>query len=262
MRLAVAVIASVLLLASPWASISWAEIDPGTLVGAWLMEETDDNFIPDISGNEHTGELTGDVDWEKGQFGQATSFPGGGSALIIPEFGMVAPQTEVTITVWTRVQDTVNCDIFSFDPLVGNNRITVHFPWDNSVIWQHGTDQHWCAAGLPEEAFDNWEFWAFIGSTKGNYLRILRDMEPFALREDEPTAKPAFTASAQNWHIGGRIGSSYTGVIDDVGVFNVALSDDDIEVIKDFGIENAVLGKSVDPAGKLAVAWASVKAAN
>jgi hypothetical protein len=263
MRISIAVLVGLLLVTLGWQPAVLAAIDPATLVGAWLMEDSGDEFIPDASGNDHVGELIGQVVFVDGQVGQAMELDGGGQVLVIPEFGMFSPTTEVTITLWTKLKGIKEQDILSFDPLLGGNRTTVHFPWGASgIIWQHGTDQHWCATQLPAETFDNWEFWTFVGSTKGNYLRILRNMEQMAKREDEPTAKPAFAQSAQNWNIGGRAGSSYDGAIDEVAVFNVALSDEDIGRIMDLGVEAAVLGKPVEPAGKLASVWGSMKTSN
>ena len=234
-------------------------INTNSLVGAWLMEDTDEGIIPDASGNGHDGTIEGNVEFAAGKFGSALDLAGGGEVLIIPEFGMASPTTEVTITVWAVLEGDKNQDIVSFDPLVGNNRTTIHMGWDGAVIWQHGVDQNYAAKKLPIEAWDNWIHWAFVGSAKGNYLRILMNGEEFSKREDEPTAKPAFVASAQNWNIGGRKGNSFEGLIDEVAVFDAPLSDDDINTIMTDGLGLSVLGQAVEPAGKLATMWGSVK---
>ncbi len=236
---------------------SYAAIDPGSIVGIWTFEEGAGEEVKDISGNGNDGMFLGNPKWVDGQFGTALDFRSLGDVVQIPEFGLVAPGKEVTITFWTELGDTINCDILSFDPLDGANRITIHFPWGNGVVWQHGTDQHVAAGGLPKETLGNWEFWAFVGSTKANYLRILRNMEQFDLREDTATAKPAFVASEQTWSIGGRQGSSYTGIIDEVGVFNAALSDEDLTEIMENGLEKTAF--AVHPSEKLTTTWGKIK---
>ena len=113
---------------------------------------------------------------------------------------------------------------------------------------------------LPEETLDNWEHWAFVGSTKGAYIKILRNGNEVAMMEDEPTAKPAFRTSPQNWSVAGRRGSSYTGVIDELGVFKEVLSDDDIHSIMDNGLEQTALAGADAPLGKLTTIWSQIKA--
>ena len=236
---------------------SYAAIDPESIVAIWTFEEGAGEEVKDISGNGNDGFFLGKPKWVDGQFGMALDFRSLGDVVQIPEFGNVAPTKEATITFWTELGDTVNCDILSFDPLAGDNRITIHFPWDNNALWQHGNDQHWSGGRMPKETLGNWEFWAFVGSTKANYLRVLRNMEQFNLKEDEPTAKPDFRTSPQNWNIGGRQGSSYTGIIDEVGVFKEALSDEDLREIMENGLEKTAF--AVHPSEKLTTTWGKIK---
>ena len=237
-----------------------AVIAPESIVGIWTFEEGRGEDVKDVSGNGNDGSFLGKPRWVNGKFGTGLDFRSLGDVVQIPKFGLVAPTKEATITFWTELGDTINCDILSFDPLVGDNRITIHFPWGNRIVWQHGTDQHGAGAAMPEDTLGNWEFWAFLGSTKGNYMRVLRNMEEFDLREDAPENKPAFRTSEQNWNIAGRRGSSYTGVIDELGVFKEALNDDDIRSIIDKGLEQTALAEAVSPLGKLTTTWSRIKA--
>ena len=77
--------------------------------------------------------------------------------------------------------------------------------------------------------------------------------------EDVPTAKPAFRTSPQNWNIAGRRGSSYTSIIDELGVFNADLSNDDIQSIMDKGLAQIALAEAVSPLGKLTTTWSQIK---
>ena len=236
-----------------------AVIAPESIVGIWTFEEGRGEDVKDVSGNGNDGSFLGKPRWVNGKFGTGLDFRSLGDVVQIPKFGLVAPTKEATITFWTELGDTINCDILSFDPLVGDNRITIHFPWGNRIVWQHGTDQHGAGAAMPEDTLGNWEFWAFLGSTKGNYMRVLRNMEEFDLREDAPENKPAFRTSEQNWNIAGRRGSSYTGVIDELGVFKEVLIDDDIRSIMDKGLEQTALAEAVSPLGRLTTTWIRIK---
>ena len=113
---------------------SYAAIDPESIVAIWTFEEGAGEEVKDISGNGNDGFFLGKPKWVDGQFGTALDFRSLGDVVQIPEFGNVAPTKEATITFWTELGDTLNCDILSFDPLAGDNRITIHFPWDNNAL--------------------------------------------------------------------------------------------------------------------------------
>ena len=55
-------------------------------------------------------------------------------------------------------------------------------------------------------------------------------------------------------------GSSFSGAIDDFGIFNTTLSEDDIKMIVDSGLERAALFQGVNSAAKLATIWGGLKA--
>ena len=43
--------------------LSFAEIDPATIVAGWLFDEGNGNITSDISGNGHDGEIQGAPKW-------------------------------------------------------------------------------------------------------------------------------------------------------------------------------------------------------
>ena len=48
---------------------------------------------------------------------------------------MSRPLNEVTITIWVLVKGVKNQDLLSFDPIIGDNRITIHLPWNEDIVW-------------------------------------------------------------------------------------------------------------------------------
>lgn len=128
-----------------------AAIDPESIVEIWTFDEGRGEDVKDVSGNGNDAFFLGKPKWVDGQFGTALDFDSLGDVAQIAEFGNVASTKEATLTVCTKLGDTINCDIVSFDPLAGDNRFTIHFPWGNGVIWQHGTDQNNVSIRLPEE---------------------------------------------------------------------------------------------------------------
>lgn len=62
--------------------------------------------------------------------------------------------------------------------------------------------------------------------------------------------------SGLNLLIGSGYAGKYRGIIDDVAIFNVVLSQDEIQSIMDDGLEEAF---AVSPIDKLTTTWASMK---
>ena len=49
----------------------------------------------------------------------------------------------------------------------------------------------------------------------------------------------------------------FNGILDEIAIFNIALTEDDIKTIMTEGLERTL---AVSPAGKLSTTWASIKA--
>jgi len=80
-----------------------------------------------------------------------------------------------------------------------------------------------------------------------------------------PAGSDAFaeipTPSTQAVQIGSRFGSSdfFNGLIDDVAIFSVALTESDIEDIVTKGLSDALGMTAVSPSGKLVTTWSKIK---
>jgi hypothetical protein len=64
-------------------------------------------------------------------------------------------------------------------------------------------------------------------------------------------------ASDLNLLIGDGYAGKFIGVVDEVAIFNVVLSEDDINSIMLNGLENTIT--AVSPSGKLATTWGGIK---
>lgn len=285
-----------------------AAIDPESIVGMWTFEEGEGEVVKDISGNgndgtffihrfwdgQHDGIGAFPLDknlvkpkWVDGKFGTALNFKGivggpddwgvphdrGAGVVHIPKFSLVAPAKDATITFWTKLGDIdpveYDCDILSFEPL-GDPRLNIHFPWDNKVMWSHGRQRH-SAGEIPKETLGNWEFWTFVRSTAENYMRVLRNMEEFSIKENVPADHPDLADNEHwfrlngdaPWSIGGRRGTPYTGIIDELGVFNAVLSDETLTEIMKNGLQETAFAVdppfAVEPSQKLTTTWGQIK---
>ena len=230
-----------------------AEIDPDTIVGLWLLDEDKGREAKDSSGNELHGTFTGSPKWREGKFGRGLEFPGGGDTVQIEGFAQDFPAEEVTITSWVKLEGFNNQDLFSMEPL-DPSRVTVHFPWDNAVHWQFGINNGINPIPIGDEIKGKWQHWAFIHSVADNVMLVYQDGE--LVRRVQ--ISKAYVPRAGSFHIGGRLGNSFEGFVDEVGLFEAVLSQADIKRIMDSGLEGGVF--AVLPASKLATSWGKIKA--
>ena len=77
--------------------ISYADVDPKSIVGAWLFNETKGKIAADSSGNNHNGKLEGGAKWGKGKFGNAIQLNGKDAWVSVPEIELLE---EFTILKW------------------------------------------------------------------------------------------------------------------------------------------------------------------
>ena len=80
-----------------FAQLSNAEIDPESIVGAWLFDETAGKVAEDSSGNGNDGNLVGGAKWAKGKFGNAIELNGKDAWVTVPQIG---PLEDFTIAKW------------------------------------------------------------------------------------------------------------------------------------------------------------------
>ena len=241
----------------------YAAIDPDTAVAVWLFEEGEGDEVKDETENPANlmGLLQGsNITWIDGVIGKAIDLGAAGDAMRISEaFGIeAAPTEEITIVAWIQWRVKNHTDLFFFvPPEPWDNRIAVHFPWGaDGIAWQFGRPMVNLNAPMPENFEADWHHVAFTGS--GASMAIWIDGE---IAAEGGGASPFERGDDRAWHIGGRPDSSFEGSVDEVGVFNVALSKDDINNIKDKGLGLALgLVTVVDPAGKVTTAWGRIKA--
>ena len=233
-------------------SPGYGEIDLDSIVGLWLLDEDKGREAKDSSGNELHGTFTGSPKWREGKFGRCLEFPGAGDTVEIPGFAQDFPAEEVTITSWVKMEGFKNQDLFSLEPLEPS-RVTVHFPWDNHVHWQF-SNTGMAPIPINEAAKGKWQHWAFIHSIAENVMLAYQDGEEVRRTK----ISKAYVPRAGSFHIGGRLGSSFQGFVDEVGLFEAVLNQADIQSIMENGLEARVF--AVKPAGKLAMSWGQIKA--
>ena len=241
-----------------FASLSFAIIDPESIVGIWLLDEGKGDVAEDTSGNGNDGKLVG-AKWTDGQFGKALEF-NGSSHVEIPASETTDDYLDgFTYLIWVKPTNA---------PPNANTRI-IERDWHNPTIQMGATDFYGSIAVGADQAQTHvrggtWEMeeWSFVAITyDGKNLQLYVDGEMVGEKDvGEADANPNHTTPPHQgsiWLATWKVpGWDFTGVLDEVGVFNTPLSDKDIKDIMDNGLEKV---SSVSSVGKMAITWGYVK---
>ncbi len=238
---------------------TYAEIDLGTARGIWLLDEGEGNFINDMSGNENHGELQGG-EWVEGPGGPALSLNGQNDRVIIADSDSLYLEKAWTITAWTFVNSTEN----GFGHILGKRPAS-------------GTVANY--AFRTSGNGTGWEAYYSRGGWKGawNQGNVKKDVWLYmtATYDGEDTIK-IYENGAEIGSVGGMGGpaprndtdvniggwtdntsETLDGMLYEVALFEVALAEDDINNLMEDGLPSLLT--AVEPSGKLATTWASIK---
>ena len=240
---------------------SSAEIDPETIVGVWLFDEGSGETTKDFSGKGNDGTLMKGPKWVSGNFGKALKFDGKDEISLPGVFNDI-PNNDFTISFWTNVQDisgsgTVwtrlmearydNLNYVQFSIQINNGELGIN-------VIDAGAETTFIVDS-PINA-DTWYHVAGVWDASADSVKLYLD----GVLQSGAGTTPASPGNKKILNLGKRSDgtalSHFDGIIDDFGVFDVALTEDDILSIMAEGLKSVA---PVFPAGKLTTAWASIK---
>jgi len=214
-----------------------------------LDEETGDD-VNDASSNENHGTKVGNANWVDGKIGGCIDLAGGSYVVVpnIPDYNVTDAVTVMawvnttSITTWARVIDKSQWQDNGFDLVLSMDTHTPAFEF-----FVNGTTSQ----AKSTTAVDDGE-WHFIAGTFGNKkVRIYVD----SVMENEITSTGEVDIKPNDWPIvlgveaNNLSGQPYTGLIDEVAIFNRELSADELEDIHQNGVP--ISSSAVTPGGKL-----------
>ena len=243
------------------------------VVGIWLFDENEGEVAGDLSGNGHAGDIRGmqegKVKWVAGKFDSSAlefpGFPANDSYVEIPHHNALN-LTKFSVTAWinlpsTNVHQTLlgkgdpesgernfYLKVQSFSGLLYGGFQDADSQRNNCISKDVVADAEWHHVAI---TYDQTKLVVFVdGKSFDNVVQGKVGGDPL-----QNTA--AVTIGARNV----KGGNPVNGVIDEVGIFNEALTARDIDDIMDTGLEEFLghLRLAVGPPGKLAATWGSVK---
>jgi hypothetical protein len=237
-------------------SISDAKIDPENTIGIWLFDEGKGNVAKDTSGNGNDGELMNGPKWTDGKFGKALEFDGKDDYVNAGEAEILKPTADVTFVAW------VYWDGGNYVLATGGQTSSTGY----AITYDPNTSQIWFGVSTGKKSATTGyiqapsrKVWHHLA---GAYDDSDGELIAYVDGKEYATAKANGNVLENKWpalHIGkpNNVDAYYIqGIIDEVAVFNVALTEDDINTIMTRGLEKAF---AVSAVGKLATAWGTIK---
>jgi hypothetical protein len=239
-----------------------AAIDDKSVVAIWLFDENGGNVAKDSSGNGHDGEIKGSLKWINGPFFSALEFPGQAGSFVLVPHGDGFNLLTFTMIAWIKTENTgQRQEIIMKRKEGGTNSQNLHLQIESgrtSLDVGFTADNQW-ATGL----------FGKTDITTGNWFHIAATYDKEIMRlyvngvddgQQPRTTKPDTNDAPLT--IGAVFATGITplkGSLDDLGIFNVALKEEDINSIMKDGLKKTIGAKAVNHLSKLSAEWGKIK---
>jgi len=199
-----------------------------SLVGWWRFDEGSGSTVYDRSGNGNDGTINSDPQWVAGKIGGALEFDGRGDYVDCGNDASLDITDKVTIAVWVKTNDADNGQ---HNPYVtkGDHSYAIKHHNSNSIEF-FIYDDGWHVVHFPVDGSFNGVWHHLAGTYDGTNLRLYIDGK----LKVSATHTGSITHSVFNVTIGTNAQEKerfYNGAIDDVRIYNRALTQDEIAVI-------------------------------
>ena len=256
---------SLIVISLMFVGLSYGKIDPKTAVGIWLFNEGSGDTAKDSSGNGNDGALTDGPKWVSGKFGGGLEFDGTNYVDMGNPTSLQFAGT-VTIAFWAKPssvaagRQNVLCKAYG-----GEGCLTIEPDGRLSFYWGDGggNAQPYVEVDRPPAGTFTDNEWIHVVETrdvsKREYSMYKNGKVEISAGWDECGDHPCGdgVASDLNLLIGSGYAGKYIGIVDEVAIFNVVLTENDINNIMEKGLESVIT--AVDHSGKLATTWANIK---
>lgn len=203
------------------------------LVAHWALDESSGSVASDMSGNGHDGSVSG-ASWINGFDGNALDFNGSNSNVSLPSAAFSGIGDEFTIAMWVNgdlANPTANSIFYAADA-GGNRLLNIHLPWSNGkVYFDSGNSSGYNRiqkSATAAEYEGSWHHWVFTKNASTGVVSIYLDG---ALWHTGSGATQSI-GSVASASLGSNLGiDSYNGAIDDVLLYDTALTAAEVETL-------------------------------
>jgi hypothetical protein len=235
------------------ADLSYAKIDPKNAAGIWLFDEGSGDTAKDSSVNKNNGTLKSGPKWIDGKFGKALEFDGKDDNVEVPDNDTLNV-TAITLVAWVKSEAK---QLLDGNVIVYKKPSYVLQYWSTTINPGVFVGGQWGGSGwLPQAViWDN--DWHLVALTyDGSIQKFYVDG---VFKGDNASCKGKIDIANNSLTIGTGNTGFYTGSIDEVAVFDIALNEDDFKIIITKGLRSIA---AVFPIGKLTTTWGNIKKEN
>ncbi|MFQ6039233.1 MAG: LamG domain-containing protein [Candidatus Poribacteria bacterium] len=271
------VVTSFIVISLMFVGLSSAKIDPRNIMGMWLFDEGKGDAAKDSSENGNDGALMNKPKWVKGKLGGALEFDGVATYVDCGNEPSLDITKEITVMAW------VQFDGLDYKNSTGKLNTIAAKGYPDALAphagWWFSYDNRNNKQDFPYTCFGNKKGgWAGGGNNFSGHPSTFKDGEWYhfaftiaksiavlyidgaQLGADKPLVNLVLSDTGRNLTIGSAGTNWYfDGIIDEVAIFNVALSENDIGSIMTKGLEKATGMTAVSPSGKLTNTWGDIK---
>ncbi|MFC5050755.1 Ig-like domain-containing protein [Rubritalea spongiae] len=211
-----------------------AAIDKVTLHGSvqihplanWTLDDGGSAVALDYSGNGFDAAIA-NASSVAGVDGTALDFNGSNAEVTLPASAFASIDQEITLSFWAygASNQARNDTLFAAEDSSGNRVLNIHLPWSNSNVywdagWNAGYDRIYKVATAAQFK-DSWSHWVFVKNATTGTMEIYHNGTLF----HSGASKSKSIAGIASATLGAQLGTShYAGAIDDVILYNVALT--------------------------------------
>jgi hypothetical protein len=236
------------------ASVSNAEIDEESIMGMWLFDDNKGDTAKDSSGKGNDGTLMNNPKWGSGKFDKAIELDGTDDFVEVPST-FVLTDVSFSITAWVQIVGVKNdVEVVNRGNQTAGTNVHLHCNIRNMKphFGFYGND----LGGTTTLSAGKWYFISWVYDEPKN----VRQMYVNGVVDSQDKPPSAYQADHPLWI--GRyydLARVFSGLIDEVAIFNVVLTEDDIKTVMTQGLERATGISAIEPASKLANTWAKIK---
>ena len=239
----------------------YAKIDPGTAVGIWLFDEDSGDTAGDSSRQANHGTLMNGPERVDGKLGKALSFNGANHVEVADSESLdIADAVTIVAWVYRRTSQTGWRVLVSREKGTG---LEEHY-----FLGLSGSAARWFVHTQESEYSDteigptvpNGEWIHMAGTYDGSdVILYINGQKEFTTSHSgvfTDDVNPVVMGAGTN-NSGVSFVEHFDGIIDEVAIFDVALSESDIKAIMSQGLDSV---RAVSASGKLATTWAGIRA--
>jgi len=242
------------------ANSSYAMVAPGTAVGVWLFDEDEGDVARDSSKNGNDGTILGG-EWVDGKFGKALKFNGiAPTGVTVEDSASQLLKDQMTVVAWVNASSNASATIIRkgiYNAAGGTKGWAIDIgsasgSFRKFVYLESGLQ---IFDGPTKPEIEEWQHLAF--TYDGTEFKAYLNGEVYGTT----VASGDLTESQEPIGIGinSTRAHAFAGIIDEVGVFNKALTESDIKGIMTEGLDMMLGITAVDLSGKLTTTWAGIK---